>query len=112
MAVIEIDQLKASGNAHGQGASSQILRLIAVSIAGLLVKGWVDHFASDNFALLFPGKSSGETLKILDLVMHRWDQVDKRRDRPTGTDSMPEELPVISASRLRLDTTPTSPQTS
>ncbi len=104
VAVIEIDQLNSYNSAHGLAASGQILRLVAAAIAGLSLSGQVYHLAGENFAVLFPGKSSGETLadlerirkavETLDLVLRRKDQICKRRDHRTGTDSTPKELPV------------------
>jgi diguanylate cyclase (GGDEF)-like protein len=92
VAVIEIDQLKSYNNAHGLAASGQILRRVTAAIAGLSVRGQVYHLAGENFAVLFPGTSSGETLA--DLVLRRQDQVRKQRDHRTGTDSTSKELPI------------------
>jgi diguanylate cyclase (GGDEF)-like protein len=104
VAVIEIDQIKSYNNAHGQIVGGQILRLVAATISGLSVGGRVYHHAGDNFAALFPGKPSGDTLadlerirkavETLDLVLRGRDQVRKRRDRRNGANSALEELPV------------------
>lgn len=68
VAVIEIDQIKSYNNARGQIVGGQILRLVAATISGLSVGGRVYHHAGDNFAALFPGKSSGDTLADLERI--------------------------------------------
>lgn len=118
MAVIEINQLKSYNKSYnGLVASGQILPG-SLQPSSVSLRGQVYHLAGENFAALFPGKSSGETLadleqirkavKTLDLVLRRQDQVCKRRDRRTGTDSTSEALPVTSASASRIGTTPLS----
>jgi diguanylate cyclase (GGDEF)-like protein len=68
LAVVGIDQLKQYGNQHGKPVSEQLLRLVADKIVGAAGSGKVYRLAGEEFIILFPRKTSTETLATLEAI--------------------------------------------
>ena len=68
VAVVGIDQLKQYGNQHGRPVSEQLLRLIAPKIVAAAGAGKVFRLAGEEFTILFPRKTTTETLVALEAV--------------------------------------------
>ena len=106
VAVVGLDQLKQYGNQHGRPVSEQLLRLIAPKIVAAAGEGKVFRLAGEEFTILFPGKTTTETLVVLEAVRKAVEQTMmylRNRDRVweagalSRTGSGNEEL-VVTAS--------------
>jgi len=68
IAVAGIDQLKQYSNQHGKAVGEQLLRLIGPKLVTAARPGKVFRLAGEEFTILFPGKSTRDTLAPLDNV--------------------------------------------
>jgi diguanylate cyclase (GGDEF)-like protein len=68
VAVIGIDQLTQYANIHGKPVSEQILKLVAPRIQAACSDGQVFRTTGEEFTVLFPGKSTTDTMGTLDIV--------------------------------------------
>ena len=68
VAVISIDQLTQYGNTHGKTVSEQILKRAAHRIQAACSDGQIFRTTGEEFTILFPGKSTMETLGTLEAV--------------------------------------------
>ncbi len=67
-AVVGLDQLRQYGNQHGKSISDQVLRLLAPTIMAAGRTGMVFRLAGEEFTVLFPKKTAGETLVTLERI--------------------------------------------
>jgi diguanylate cyclase (GGDEF)-like protein len=68
VAVISIDQLTQYANIHGKSVSEQILKLVAPRVQTACADGQVFRTTGEDLTVLFPGKSTTETLGTLETV--------------------------------------------
>ena len=68
VAVVSIDQLTQYANTHGKSVSEQILRLVAPKIQAACSDGQIFRATGEELTLLFPGKSTTETLHVLETI--------------------------------------------
>jgi GGDEF domain-containing protein len=68
VAVISIDQLTQYANTHGKPVSEQILKLVAPRVQSACSDGQVFRTTGEDLTVLFPGKSTIETLGALETV--------------------------------------------
>jgi len=68
VAVISIDQLTQYGNTHGKSVSEQILKRAAPRIQAACSDGRIFRTTGEELTVLFPGKSTTETLSTLETV--------------------------------------------
>lgn len=68
VAVVGVDQLKQYGNQHGRPVSEQLLRIIAKKILAAAGAGKVFRLAGEEFTILYPRKTTTETLGALEAV--------------------------------------------
>ncbi len=68
IAVISIDQLTQYANAHGKPVSEQILKQVAPRIQAACSDGQIFRTTGEELTVLFPGKSTTETLSTLETV--------------------------------------------
>ena len=68
LAVISIDQLTQYANIHGKSVSEQILKLVAPRVQAACADGQIFRTTGEELTLLFPGKSTTETLGTLETV--------------------------------------------
>ena len=68
VAVIGIDQLTLYANTHGKPVSEQILKLVAPRVHAACSGGQIFRTTGEELTVLFPGKSTTETLSTLETV--------------------------------------------
>lgn len=68
VAVISIDQLTQYANTHGKPVSEQILKLVAPRVQSACSDGQVFRTTGEDLTVLFPGKSTTETLGTLETI--------------------------------------------
>jgi diguanylate cyclase (GGDEF)-like protein len=68
VAVISIDQLTQYANTHGKPVSEQILKLVAPRVQTACSDGQVFRTTGEDLTVLFPGKSTTETLGTLETI--------------------------------------------
>jgi len=68
VAVISIDQLTQYANTHGKPVSEQILKLVAPRVQAACSDGQIFRTTGGELTVLFPGKSTTETLGTLETV--------------------------------------------
>ena len=68
VAVIGIDQLTQYANIHGKSVSDQILKRAAPRIQAACSDGQIFRTTGEEFTVLFPGRSTTETLSTLETV--------------------------------------------
>ena len=68
IAVIGIDQLTQYANTHGKPVSEQILKLVAPRIQAACSDGQIFRTTGEELTVLFPGKSTTDTLGTLETV--------------------------------------------
>ena len=68
VAVISIDQLTQYANVHGKSVSEQILKRAAPRIQAACSDGQIFRTTGEELTVLFPGKSTTETLSTLETV--------------------------------------------
>ena len=68
LAVISIDQLTQYANTHGKSVSEQILKLAAPRVQAACSDGQIFRTTGEELTVLFPGKSTTETLSTLETV--------------------------------------------
>ena len=104
VAVIGIDQLTQYANTHGKTVSEQILKLVAPRIQAACSDGQIFRTTGEELSILFPGKSTTETLHALETVRKTTETISlflRGRDRVWETKrgikkagSRDRELPV------------------
>ena len=68
VAVISIDQLTQYANIHGKPVAEQILKLVAPRVHAACSDGQIFRTTGEELTVLFPGKSTTETLGTLETV--------------------------------------------
>ena len=68
VAVVSIDQLTQYANTHGKSVSEQILKLVAPRIQAACSDGLIFRTTGEELTVLFPGKSTTETLHTLESI--------------------------------------------
>ena len=68
VAVISIDQLTQYANTHGKPVSEQILKLVAPRVQAACSDGQIFRTTGEELTVLFPGKSTTDTLGTLEIV--------------------------------------------
>jgi len=68
VAVISIDQLTKYANTHGKPVSEQILKRVAPRVQAACSDGQIFRTTGEELTVLFPGKSTTETLNTLETV--------------------------------------------
>jgi len=68
VAVVSIDQLTQYANTHGKSVSEQILKLVAPKIQAACSDGQIFRATGEELTLLFPDKSTTETLHVLETI--------------------------------------------
>jgi diguanylate cyclase (GGDEF)-like protein len=68
VAIISIDQLTQYANTHGKPVSEQILKMVAPRVLAACSDGQVFRTTGEDLTVLFPGKSTTETLVTLEVV--------------------------------------------
>jgi diguanylate cyclase (GGDEF)-like protein len=68
VAVISIDQLTKYANTHGKPISEQILKRVAPRVQAACSDGQIFRTTGEELTVLFPGKSTTETLNTLETV--------------------------------------------
>ena len=104
VAVISIDQLTQYANIHGKPVSEQILKLIAPRVQTACTDGQVFRTTGEDLTVLFPGKSTTETLGTLEtvrktigaisLLLRGRDRVWEKEREAQKTGSRDQALPV------------------
>ena len=104
VAVISIDQLTQYANTHGKPVSEQILKLVAPRVQTACIDGQVFRTTGEDLTVLFPGKSTTETLGTLEtvrktigaisLLLRGRDRVWEKEREAQKTGSRDQALPV------------------
>lgn len=84
IAVISVDQLTQYANIHGKPVSEQILKRVAPRVRTACAEGQVFRTTGEDFTVLFPGKSTTETLMTLESARKTIENIDlflRGRDR-------------------------------
>lgn len=68
VAIVGIDQLTQYANTHGKSVSEQILKLVAPRVQAACSDGQIFRTTGEELTLLFPGKSTTETVSMLETV--------------------------------------------
>ncbi|HMF85968.1 MAG TPA: GGDEF domain-containing protein [Nitrospiraceae bacterium] len=68
VAVISIDQLTQYANIHGKSVSQQILKLVAPRVHAACSGGQIFRTTGEELTVLFPGKSTTESMSTLETV--------------------------------------------
>jgi diguanylate cyclase (GGDEF)-like protein len=104
VAIISIDQLTQYANIHGKPVSEQILKLVAPRVLAACSDGQVFRTTGEDLTVLFPGKSTTETLGTLEavrktigaisLLLRGRDRVWEKEREAQKTGSRDQALPV------------------
>ncbi len=68
IAVVDIDHFKSCNDTYGHDIGDQVLCMVAARLAHVTGSGQAYRVGGEEFCILFPGKSAGETLKHLELL--------------------------------------------
>jgi diguanylate cyclase (GGDEF)-like protein len=68
VAMIDVDGFKRINDRHGHEAGDQVLRMVASRILGIGGRTRTFRFGGDEFAVIFPGKGTGEAVPHLQRV--------------------------------------------
>jgi len=68
IAVVDIDHFKSFNDTYGHDIGDQVLRMVATRLAHVTGNGQAYRVGGEEFTILFPGKSAGDTLKHLELL--------------------------------------------
>ncbi len=100
VAMIDIDHFKKLNDAHGHAAGDQVLRLIGSTLTRTEGGGRPFRYGGEEFAVLFPGKSTDEALPYLEDLRETIEAssfIVRGRNRPKAR----PEKPVRSSGGLR-----------
>ncbi len=61
IAMVDVDHFKKFNDTHGHDAGDQVLRMVAARLARVGGGGRAFRYGGEEFAVLFPGKSAGES---------------------------------------------------
>ncbi len=68
VAMVDMDHFKRFNDRHGHDVGDQVLRMVAVQLAGVQGGGKTYRFGGEEFTVLFPGKSRDEVLFYLEEI--------------------------------------------
>jgi diguanylate cyclase (GGDEF)-like protein len=68
IAVVDIDHFKSFNDTYGHDIGDQVLCMVATRLAHVTGNGQAYRVGGEEFTILFPGKSAGDTLKHLELL--------------------------------------------
>jgi diguanylate cyclase (GGDEF)-like protein len=68
IAVVDIDHFKSFNDTYGHDIGDQVLCMVATRLAHVTGNGQAYRIGGEEFCILFPGKSSSEALKHLELL--------------------------------------------
>ena len=68
IAVVDIDHFKSFNDTYGHDIGDQVLCMVATRLAHVTGNGQAYRVGGEEFCILFPGKSSSEALKHLELL--------------------------------------------
>lgn len=104
VAMVDIDHLKDVNDQYGIGVGDQVLQMIATKITNVSGGGKAFRYSGEEFAVLFPGKSAGETLAYLETlrktveasrsVLRSRGRLREQPEQPSEDSSTGEELSV------------------
>lgn len=66
IAMVDIDHFKRCNDTHGHDAGDQVLRLVASRLARVTGGGQAYRCGGEEFAVIFPGKTTGDVLEHLE----------------------------------------------
>jgi len=121
VAIVDIDHLTDVNEICGHAVGDQVLQMVASKIASVSGGGKTFRYSGEEFAVLFPGKSAGETLAHLEtlrktveasrLVQPGRGHVREQPEQPSGDSSTGEELSMtISVGVAERDDRKTTPE--
>jgi len=121
VAMVDIDHLKDFNNQYGQTVGDQVLQIVATKIASVSGGGKAFRYSGEEFVVLFPGKSAGDTLAPLEtlrktvetsrFVLRGQGHLREQTGEPSGDSSTGEELSAtISVGVAERDERKTTPE--
>ena len=121
VAIVDIDHLTDVNEICGHAVGDQVLQMIATKVAGVSGGGKTFRYSGEEFAVLFPGKSAGETLAHLETLRKTVEasrflqqgrgHVREQPEQPSGDSSTGEELSMtISVGVAERDERKTTPE--
>ena len=104
VAVVDLDHLKEFNNQYGKGVGDQVLQMVARKIASVPGGGKAFRYSGEEFAVVFSGKSAGDTLAHLETMrktvetarfaLRSGGRLREQSEQPSGDSSSDEELSV------------------
>jgi diguanylate cyclase (GGDEF)-like protein len=92
IAVVDIDHFKRFNDAHGHDTGDQVLRLVASNLSRVTGGGQAYRFGGEEFAILFPGKTTAHVVDDLEQLRVAIESTEfrmrrnDRRQMPRGPD--------------------------
>lgn len=105
VAMLDIDRFKKFNDRHGHDVGDQVLRMVAAKLAKVTGGGKPFRYGGEEFTILFPGKSTAETMPHLESVRKAVEQtrfIIRGRNRPRNK---PEDPKKIKGSRRKVKIT-------
>ncbi len=104
VAMVDLDHLKEFNNQYGKAVGDQVLQMVARKIASVPGGGKAFRYSGEEFAVVFSGKSAGETLVHLETMrktvetarfaLRSGGRLREQLEQPSGDSSTGEELSV------------------
>lgn len=105
VAMVDIDHLKEFNNQYGKAVGDQVLQMVATKIAGVPGGGRAFRYSGEEFAVIFSGKSAGDTLVHLETMRKTVEaarfalsgggRLREQPEKSSGDSSTGEELSVM-----------------
>ena len=68
VAMVDVDHFKKFNDTHGHDVGDQVLRMVAGRLGGVAGGGRAFRYGGEEFAVLFPGKTAGESAPHLETL--------------------------------------------
>lgn len=108
IAIVDVDHFKKFNDTYGHETGDQVLRMVASRLARVSGGGKAFRCGGEEFSILFPGKSSKDTLEHLELLREEIERSIfrvrtpfERRRSPRGSDRRAVQKRSPSIKRLR-----------
>jgi PleD family two-component response regulator len=96
--MVDVDHFKKFNDNYGHAAGDQALRLVASRLAFTTGGGKAYRYGGEEFAVMFPGKTSEEAFDYLDKIRHVIEQstfVVRGKERRKGKKRKPRTARVV-----------------